>query len=533
MRATRLVSCAPDMPLARLLALTVALLASHAFAEHASVFDVKDLEGHRYTLGGLSGKIVVLNFWFKDCPACFREREALNRVVSRYMDNPDVVFLALALDKKSELEPFLEKYPFDYNVIADAGELAETYDISAYPTHIVIGRDGNIVRRWTGALSTFRRLTEVLDEQLRRSSASGSGPIASPFPSGSSPVWEPPLLVSPERPTRGATVKLYYAPDSLEPPEAQLAWDIHGDGSFTQGTAPMHPHGVLLAYELKLPADATLVHLRLLSRADRRIIEHTVPITGADGEPVRNAFITVGACDSPSSVERELQHHSDTPFALLARLEERMGPPGIPAEAARGQLFEVLKTAHGTGLELLAVTADALLLARDFKAAAQVLDTMVTIDRDAFLTRRALSRLLTQPYGDVWRQWPAELLPWAWKVLAEQDDVWSRRAASRSTAGVLDTEAAERICATWRSAEPDNPFAHDCLARILEKQGRIQEALEASRAALEAVSAGKLLLYRSGGWSLAARDEEELWARHAELSLEARNPPELAGSLEP
>ena len=141
------------MSLARLLALTVALLASCAFAEHAPAFDVKNLEGHRYTLAGLSGKLVVLNFWFKDCPACIREREALNRVVLRYIDNPDVVFLALALDKKEALEPFLRANPLYYDVIPDAGELAETYDISAYPTHIIIGQDGNIVRQWTGALS--------------------------------------------------------------------------------------------------------------------------------------------------------------------------------------------------------------------------------------------------------------------------------------------------------------------------------------------------------------------------------------------
>ena len=244
-----------------------------------------------------------------------------------------------------------------------------------------------------------------------------------------------------------------------------------------------------------------------------------------------NAFINVGACDIPGSVERELQHHPDNPFVLLARLEERMGPPGTSPEAARRELLEVLKTAHGTGLELLAVTMDALLLARDFKTAAQVLDTMMTLDRDGFLTRRQLSRLLTQPYGDVARQWPAELLPRAWKVLAERDDVWSRRAATRSTAGVLDTEAAEKMCTAWRNAEPGNPFAQDCLARILEKQGRFQEALDASRAALEAATAGKLFLY-SGNGSLASRKRRAVGAPRR-ASLQVRNPPELAGALEP
>jgi hypothetical protein len=158
---------------------------------------------------------------------------------------------------------------------------------------------------------------------------------------------------------------------------------------------------------------------------------------------------------------------------------------------------------------------------------------MVARNRGALLTRRALSRLLTQPSGEPWRQWPAGFLSWAWKVLAEQDDVWGRHAASRAVAEVLDTPAAESICAAWCAAEPDNPFAHDCLARILEKQGRLQEALDASRAALEAVSGGKLPLYLSGGWDVAAKAEEELWARHAALSLAARSQTELTGPMEP
>lgn len=517
-----------SMPLARLLTLIVAVLASQAWAKHAPPFDVTDLEGHRYTLGGLSGKIVVLNFWFKDCPACRNERQELNRVVARYQSTPDVVFLAPALDGKSELEKFLRKNPLGYSVIADSEDLAAAYDVYAYPTHVVIDRKGNIVRWWASAADSFYRLTEAIDAELRPPRVSGSDPPGMALATGSIPVWESPLLVRPERPRRGATVKLYYAPESLEHPEAQVAWDVHGDTSFTQGVAPMRTQGVLLAYELKLPEDATLVHLRVLSREDRRSVEHTLPITGADGQPVRNAFINMGACDIPLPVERELQRYPDNPFGLLARIEERMGQPGASAEAARGQLLELLKTAQGTGLELLAVTVDALLLARDFKAVPQVIDTLMALDRDAFLTRRALSRLVTQPGSDLWRQWPAELLSRAWKVLAERDDVWSRRAARQSTAGVMDTASAERICTTWRDTEPDNPLAHDCLARVLEKQGLLQEALSESRAAIESLSAGKLFLYHPGDWNQAAREEEELWARHARLSLEARNPLELA-----
>jgi tetratricopeptide (TPR) repeat protein len=248
---------------------------------------------------------------------------------------------------------------------------------------------------------------------------------------------------------------------------------------------------------------------------------------------VRNAFVNLGACDTLLPIERELQHHPGSPFALLARFEERMSRPGTPTEAARAEFLEMLKTADSQGLELLAITADAMMLARDVQAVTQVLDTLVLLDRDAFLTRRALSRLLTQPDGELPRQWPAGLLSQAWKVLAERDDIWSRHAAARSTAAVVEAASAEKICASWREAEPDNPFAHDCLARILEQQGRYPEALGASRAALEAVTTGRLPLYRPGGWTLAAREEEELWAHHAALSIAARSQPELAGPLEP
>jgi peroxiredoxin len=514
------------MPLARLLALTAALLAFQALAKRAPSFDVKDLDGNQYTLAGLSGKVVVLNFWFKACPACRSERAELNEVVDMYRDNPDVVFIAPALDKDAELRKFLPKNPFRYAVVADAEDLADAYNVSDYPSHVIIGRDGRIVRRWRGAADSFYRLIDAIEAALHRPwSPEPDQPVSTLLP-GNRPLWEPALLVRPERPTRGSTVKIFYSPQSLQhPAEAQAAWDIHGDTSFTQGVALMRTQGVLLSYELKIPEDATLLHLRVISRADRRIVEQTLPIFRADGQPVRNAFINLGACDTPLNIARELEHYPHNPFALLARLENWQDPPGPSTESARAELLELLRTADGKGLELLAATADALLLARDFKAVNQVLDTMVLLDRDAFLTRRALSRLLTQPYGDVWQQWPAGLLPQAWKMLAERDDIWSRHAASRNTAGLMDTSAAEQICTTWRDAEPDNPLAHDCLARVLEKQGRFQEALSASRATLEAVSTGKLPLYHSGGSRHAAREEAELWARHAELSLAVRSEP--------
>ena len=383
-------------------------------------------------------------------------------------------------------------------------------------------------------LARLLALIAALLASQARTATPEPGPSSLARRAARSPWGEPSLLALPKAPTRGETVKLYYSPQSLQlPAEAWLAWDIHGDDSFTQGVAPLRPRGVLLSSELKLPEDATLVHLRVISRTDRRIIEHTLPVSDGSGQPVRNAFVNLGACDTLLPIEYELARYPSNPFGLLARFEERLRQPGTPAETAQAELRSLLKVSDARTLELLAVTADALLLSGDFQDVPQVLETMMLLDRDAFLTRRTLFRLVTQPSGEHGPRWPAGFVSSAWKLLAERDDVWGRRAASQLTSPGMDTDSAEKICATWQAAEPENPFAHDCLARILERQGRLQEALAARRSALEAVSAGKLPLYRAGSWSQLAHEEEELWARHAELSLVARSQTELAGPIDP
>ncbi len=43
-------------------------------------FSVTDMSGKKYTLAGLRGKVIVLNFWFTTCAPCIAEMPGLNAI---------------------------------------------------------------------------------------------------------------------------------------------------------------------------------------------------------------------------------------------------------------------------------------------------------------------------------------------------------------------------------------------------------------------------------------------------------------------
>jgi thiol-disulfide isomerase/thioredoxin len=117
-------------------------------------FKERDMKGNRYNLKDLAGKVVVLNFWFINCPPCRREIPELNEVVDKYKENKDVVFLAIALDQRADLEDFLKTSPYKYNIVDDGRYTAQRYGINLYPTHVVIDKQGKILFHTSGFSSS-------------------------------------------------------------------------------------------------------------------------------------------------------------------------------------------------------------------------------------------------------------------------------------------------------------------------------------------------------------------------------------------
>lgn len=112
--------------------------------EGITSFNAHDINGNKIKLKELAGKVVVLNFWFIGCPPCRMEIPELNKIALQYANNPNIVFVAIALDYKSDIKKFLKDNPFEYHIVDDGRMYADLYKIRSYPTNIILDKEGKV-----------------------------------------------------------------------------------------------------------------------------------------------------------------------------------------------------------------------------------------------------------------------------------------------------------------------------------------------------------------------------------------------------
>ena len=110
-------------------------------------FDLTDLAGNRYTNQNTQGKTLIVKTWFIACKACIEEFPELNELVKKHRKRDDLIFLSLALDTPAELEEFLKKRNFTYQVVPEQKEfIMGKLDLQIYPSHLIVDQNGSIVK---------------------------------------------------------------------------------------------------------------------------------------------------------------------------------------------------------------------------------------------------------------------------------------------------------------------------------------------------------------------------------------------------
>ena len=128
-------------------------------------FKTTDINGNKINTKELKGKILVLNFWFINCPPCKMEMPELNKIADSYKSDSSVVFLAIALDKKYDLEQFLQYSTFKYTIIDNGRYVAQEYNITSYPTNVIVDQDGKVYFHSSGlAINTAYWLRKSIDQ---------------------------------------------------------------------------------------------------------------------------------------------------------------------------------------------------------------------------------------------------------------------------------------------------------------------------------------------------------------------------------
>jgi thiol-disulfide isomerase/thioredoxin len=131
-----------------------------------TTFDLENMDGQKVSLESLKGKVVLINFWFINCPPCRMEIPDLNELKAEYAGK-NVEFLAITFDRKNQVSEFLQKNPFDFQILPNAQEVIETYGVQGFPTSVVINKEGKVVNsKMGGSMNIKEELKVFIEEAL-------------------------------------------------------------------------------------------------------------------------------------------------------------------------------------------------------------------------------------------------------------------------------------------------------------------------------------------------------------------------------
>ena len=113
--------------------------------------DAPTLQGPRFSLERLRGRVVVVDFWASWCEPCRRSFPALNDLSRRYAARGVTVVGVSVDDEASNYQRFVRELHPTFAVVHDAShQIADRWAPSSMPTTYVIGRDGVIAAVLTG-----------------------------------------------------------------------------------------------------------------------------------------------------------------------------------------------------------------------------------------------------------------------------------------------------------------------------------------------------------------------------------------------
>lgn len=109
----------------------------------APEFELKDINGKKWSLRDLKGKIVILNFWASWCNDCKIEKKSIQAYLNKNGTTDDLIFLTvLYKDNPLTVTEMAKKEGFTFPVLIDDGVTSVIYGIKGVPETFLIDKKG-------------------------------------------------------------------------------------------------------------------------------------------------------------------------------------------------------------------------------------------------------------------------------------------------------------------------------------------------------------------------------------------------------
>ena len=106
--------------------------------------DLPGYDGPRWKLADARGKLVLLNFWATWCEPCRDEMPTLELLATLYEKQGLVIMAVNQRETDAAIKRFMDQMPISLPILRDAdGLTSRAWGARAFPTSVVVGRDGN------------------------------------------------------------------------------------------------------------------------------------------------------------------------------------------------------------------------------------------------------------------------------------------------------------------------------------------------------------------------------------------------------
>ena len=139
------------------------LLTTASSSDLAPDFTLNDLSGKPLTLSSLRGKYVILDFWGSWCVWCIKGIPQMKEYYQKYAGKFEILGIDCN-DTEAKWKAAVEKYEMPWLHVYNPrdSKVLEQYEIQGFPTKIIVGPDGNIVKTIIGEDPAFYTFLDQL-----------------------------------------------------------------------------------------------------------------------------------------------------------------------------------------------------------------------------------------------------------------------------------------------------------------------------------------------------------------------------------
>ncbi len=137
-----------------------------AVGDAASAWTLSDPQGTTWSLAGLAGKIVVMDFWATWCGPCIAAMPEVQKLHERFAER-GVAVLGINTWEFEDPLAFMQANGFTYPLLIEGDPVARAYDVSGIPALYVIGPDGAFLHVHGDEEDDFEALATMIDQKLK------------------------------------------------------------------------------------------------------------------------------------------------------------------------------------------------------------------------------------------------------------------------------------------------------------------------------------------------------------------------------